>query len=170
MGPARCRLAWAVLFVSLCAVSGAEEPRFAGFDRLSVKLQQPILPVDPDGEIVLMMYHNYPSSLTNVRVVGSAPGLTVECADPAVGEMLPTSFAEVPLRLALTEPASAEMLDLELTITADEVASPVAVAAVGMPGEILTALLVAESIGAVRANLVWRNAVSGKLGADQTGE
>jgi hypothetical protein len=126
----------AILLLSLCATAAGQEPRYGTLDRLYVKLKEPVLPVAPKATLRLMMYHSYPTSLCNIRIEGTAPGVTVECADPAVAEMLPTSVIEVPLRLSLaaepptsavsteSEPPASDTVELTLTIRADEVAKP----------------------------------------------
>jgi hypothetical protein len=125
MSAARCCVAIAVLSLSVAAIAAGQTIRYSTFDRMYVKLKQPVEPVSPRATIVLMMYHSYPTSLHNVRIEGQAPGVSVACAEPAVSEMLPTTMIDVPVRIArVKESLTSDSIDLTLTLRADEVAKP----------------------------------------------
>jgi hypothetical protein len=122
-GPWRCVTPIALL-LSACGLVWGEGPRYSSFDRLYIKLKEPVPPIAPRGTLVLLLYHRYPTSLTDLRIAGSSPGLVVDSADPAVDELLPTSMIEVPVRVMLNRKAPSDTAELTLLIKANEVARP----------------------------------------------
>jgi len=100
--------------------AGAQEPQYATWDRLFVKPELPLRAVVERGEVTLLLYHTYPSTLHHLRLSGGGAAFEVTADPPELAELEPTLIVPVKLHLRRRGPMSGDTLTVPVEFAADE--------------------------------------------------
>jgi len=96
--------------------------QFAIWDRMFVKPQLPLRVVGEEGEVTLLLYHAYPSSLHNLRLSSPHPAFEMTADPPVVKEFEPTVFLNVTLHFRRRALVAGDTVVVPIEFSAEEMA------------------------------------------------
>jgi hypothetical protein len=115
-----------VIAMAVCLLASAcpAQEVYATWDQLFVKPQVPVRAIADEGDLTLLFFQTYPSSIHGLRV-SIEPGQPLEATEPAtLSELPPTIMAPVHLRLKRTAPTADDTVMLRLGLTATNLTGP----------------------------------------------
>ncbi len=112
----------AIVWATTCGWAAAQSPpdriTYFSLDELFVKPRLPLPVLEEQAQLVLLVYHAYPTPLHHVRVIGESP--RVEVRSEEIAELKPTVIEPLAVRLRVKRRPEGEVLRLPLAFVAEE--------------------------------------------------
>jgi hypothetical protein len=119
------RVICTILCLIACSEGWAADRSFASWDKFFYNVAQPVRAVRPTGSLKVMVYHSYPTALTNVRISGSGYSVVVDSVDPPVmAKLNPTEIKPFTVRLRVTRTSKQDTVPIALIVSADQLRDP----------------------------------------------
>ena len=104
----------------LAAVAGE---RYATWDKLFIKPDAPLAAISDEGSLTLLVYHQYPTPLHNLRAEATSEVLTF-AAPATLATMPPTEIHSLKLTAKRRGQTTRDVSRITVTLSADELAEP----------------------------------------------
>jgi hypothetical protein len=113
-----------VVTLALSVCGSGQDVEYATLDRMFVKPDLPLRAVVGQGEIRMLAYHSYPTSLHHFKLIVRSNDLDVRVEPVQMDEFKPTTIESFALWLTVKGKPQADRVSLSVGMTADELRSP----------------------------------------------